>query len=137
MNVAVLGLWHLGPVTAACAAAAGHVVIGWDPDAETVNALSEARPPVAEPGLPELLAEGIASWRLRFSPDVREAVADADLVWVAFDTPVDDEDRADVGWVVNHVRAAFPHLRDGAIVLSSSQLPVGTLARLEQDWAGG
>lgn len=136
MNVAVLGLWHLGPVTAACAAAAGHVVIGWDPDAETVNALSEARPPVAEPGLPELLAEGIASWRLRFSPDVREAVADADLVWVAFDTPVDDEDRADVGWVVNHVRAAFPHLRDGAIVLSSSQLPVGTLARLEQDWAG-
>lgn len=136
MNVAVLGLWHLGPVTAACTAAAGHTVIGWDPDAETVNALAEARPPVAEPGLPALLAEGIASWRLRFSPDLHEAVADADLVWVAFDTPVDADDRADVDGVVQHVRAAFPHLKDGAIVLSSSQLPVGSLARLEQDWAG-
>ncbi len=54
---------------------------------------------------------------------------------MAFDTPVDDEDRADVDYVVNQVTAAFPHLKDGAIVLSSSQLPVGSMARLERAWA--
>jgi UDPglucose 6-dehydrogenase len=135
MNVAVLGLWHLGSVTSACAASAGHTVVGWDPDADAVSGLAEARPPVAEPGLPELLAEGIAAWRLRFTTSLREAVADADIVWVAFDTPVDDEDRADVDFVLTHVTAAFPHLKDGAMVLSSSQLPVGSVTRLERAWA--
>lgn len=135
MNIAVLGLWHLGSVTSACAASAGHTVVGWDPDADAVSGLAEARAPVAEPGLPELLAEGIAAWRLRFTTSLREAVADADIVWVAFDTPVDDEDRADVDFVVTHATAAFPHLKDGALVLSSSQLPVGSVARLERDWA--
>jgi len=134
MNVAVLGLWHLGSVTAACAAAAGHVVIGWDPDAETVDALATARPPVSEPGLAGLLAEGIAAWRLRFTADVREALANADVVWIAFDTPVNDEDRADVDWVMNHAIAAFPHLKDDTLVISSSQLPVGSIARLERAW---
>lgn len=135
MNIAVLGLWHLGSVTSACTAAAGHTVVGWDPDAAAVSGLAEAHPSIDEPGLPELLAEGIAAWRLRFTSDLREAVADADIVWVAFDTPVDDEDRADVDFVVNHVTAAFPHLKDGALVLSSSQLPVGSVARLEREWA--
>ena len=135
MKVAVLGLWHLGSVTAACSASAGHEVIGWDPDAATVSGLAEARPPVSEPGLTELLAEGIASRHLRFTPDLAEAVTEADVVWIAFDTPVDDEDRADVDGVVSHVSAAFPHLKDHAIVLSSSQLPVGSIARLEKAWA--
>jgi UDPglucose 6-dehydrogenase len=140
VTVAVLGLWHLGSVITACVAAAGHDVMGWDPDADTVSGLAEARPPVSEPGLAALLAEGIAAWRLRVTTSLAEAVSGADIVWVAFDTPVDDEDRADVDFVLNHVMAAFPFLKDGVLVLSSSQLPVGSLARLEQAWgaaAGG
>lgn len=135
MKVAVLGCWHLGSVTAACLAAAGHDVAGYDPDATAIAGLESGRPPIGEPGLAELVAAGTAAGRLRFTTDLAAAVAGADIVWVAFDTPVDDEDRADVDSVVNHVTAAFPHLADGAIVLSSSQLPVGSVARLERAWA--
>ena len=135
MKVAVLGCWHLGSVTAACTAAAGHDVVGWDPDAAAVAALNGGRPPISEPGLADLVAAGRTAGRLRFTTDVAAAVAEADLVWVAFDTPVDDDDRADVDYVVNHVTAAFPHLKDGVLVLSSSQLPVGSIARLERAWA--
>jgi UDPglucose 6-dehydrogenase len=135
MKLAVLGCWHLGSVTAACTAAAGHDVTGWDPDHGAIAGLNESRPPIAEPGLPELVAAGVNAGRLRFTADAAAAVDDADIVWVTFDTPVDDEDRADVDYVIDHVTAVFPHLKDGALVLSSSQLPVGSLARLERAWA--
>jgi len=135
MRVAVLGCWHLGSVTAACIAAAGHDVIGYDPDPAAVAGLNAGRPPVAEPGLAALVASGLAAHQLRFTADAAEAVAGADIVWVAFDTPVDDDDRADVDYVVTEVIAVFPYLGADAILLSSSQLPVGTIARLEQEWA--
>jgi UDPglucose 6-dehydrogenase len=135
MKIAVLGLWHLGSVTAACAAAAGHQVTGWDRDADTVDALNAGRAPVAEPGLDALVASGLTSGRLRFTDDASGAVGDAEVVWITFDTPVDDEDRADVDYVMREVTAALPHVKDGAVVLSSSQLPVGSVARLERTFA--
>jgi len=136
MKVAVLGLWHLGSVTAACTAAAGHSVTAWDPDRRAREALAVGRPPVAEPGLAELVAEVLASGALHVGNTADEAVCDADVVWVTFDTPVDDEDRADVEHVVAHVKSAMPALKHGTVVLSSSQLPVGTIARLEREYTG-
>ncbi len=132
MNIAVVGLWHLGTVTAACLASAGHRVCGLDFDAKVVEGLSEARPPVFEPGLEDLVREGLSAGRLQFTADARCAVSGADVVWVTYDTPVDEEDRADVEHVVQHVAALFPHLRDGSLVLISSQMPVGTTRRLEE-----
>lgn len=134
-SVCVHGLWHLGSVTAACLAEAGFPVIGLDDDAAAVAGLSEGRPPLFEPGLPELTAAGLAAGTLSFTTDPVRAVAGADVVWVAFDTPVDDEDRADVAFVAGRVRALFPHLKDGAVVLVSSQMPAGSVAALEQAFA--
>jgi UDPglucose 6-dehydrogenase len=135
MKIAVLGLWHLGSVTAACIARSGHHVVAWDPDPVTVTALSGARAPVAESGLNELLSEVLVAGRLVVASKLATAVHDADIIWITFDTPVDDADRADVESVVRHVHAALPHAKDGAIVLLSSQLPVGTAARIERDAA--
>jgi UDPglucose 6-dehydrogenase len=135
MNVAVLGTWHLGSVIAACAAAAGHQVIGWDPDASAFESLKQGRAPISEPGLDALVASGLASGRLEFTGRLQDAVVSADVVWLAFDTPVDDEDRADVEYVIRHATATFPYLKDGTVVLSSSQLPVGSMARLERAFA--
>jgi UDPglucose 6-dehydrogenase len=133
--VAVLGLWHLGSVTAACLAAAGHRVVGWDPTPATVERLSAGTPPVDEPGLTALVSEQLASGRLAFTGDLASAVGAAGVVWITFDTPVDADDRADVESVVGRVVEAFPHLADGALVLVSSQLPVGSVRRLEGEWA--
>ena len=140
MKVAVLGLWHLGSVTAACLAAAGHSVSAFDPAPGTVAALAAGRLPVAEPGLAELITRGIQLGALRFTSDLPAAVRDAEVVWITFDTPVDEDDVADVAFVERQVEAAFPYLAEGSVVLCSSQLPVGTIGRLEQAWlraAGG
>ena len=131
MKVAVLGLWHLGTVTAACLAAAGHDVVGIETDANVVAALREGRPPVFEPGLEELLKDGLRSKRLSFSSDMR-ALRDADLVWVTFDTPVDEDDRADIHGIVETVKKSFGDLAQSAVVVISSQLLVGTTAKLQE-----
>jgi UDPglucose 6-dehydrogenase len=53
------------------------------------------------------------------------------VLWVAFDTPVDDDDQADVVFVQNQIQAVMPHLAIGAVVLVSSQMPVGSIRKLE------
>jgi UDPglucose 6-dehydrogenase len=133
MRVCVAGLWHLGTVTAAALASVGHEVTAHDADPAVVANLTAGRPPLFEPGLQELVADGLASGRLRPVADAADAVRDATVVWVAYDTPVDAEDVADVDHVLDRVRALLPLLDDGTVVLLSSQLPVGSTARLRAD----
>ncbi|MFB3892150.1 MAG: UDP-glucose/GDP-mannose dehydrogenase family protein [Phycisphaerae bacterium] len=134
MKIAVVGIWHLGSVYAACLAAAGHEVTAMDEDESVVEGLREGRLPVDEPGLAELWRQWTAGGRLRCS-SAAAAVAGADIVWITYDTPVDDQDRADVEFVVERVMRLFRHLDDGTTVVVSSQLPVGTTARLEKAFA--
>lgn len=131
MKLCVFGLWHLGSVTAACLAGAGFTVIGLDPDRKTIEDLKKGVPPLFEPGLEDLIKEGITKESLRFTQDAQEALQGVSMVWVSFDTPVDDHDQADVNYVTSRVEQIFPYLEEDAVVLISSQLPVGTTAKLE------
>lgn len=129
MRVTVQGLWHLGSVTAACLAAAGHDVVGLD-DEGVVGELMRGRPPLFEPGLAELVQSGLDTGRLRFTSDPLQAAAGAEVCWVAFDTPVDEEDVADISYVTDRVKALLPDLPRGCLVVVSSQLPVGSVRAL-------
>lgn len=133
MKVCVFGLWHLGTVVAASLAAAGHDVVGLDLEAGTVDALGRGQPPLFEPGLADLVKRGLDGRKLRFTTNVRD-VSNADVVWIAYDTPVDEDDRADVDFVVTRVESLFDFLRDGTLVVISSQLPVGSTGRLEKSY---
>src|SRR5262245_54845441 len=96
MRVVVYGLWHLGCVTACCIAAAGHRVIGLDNDARRIGELNQGKPPLLEPCLPELLSAELAGERLSFTTDAKAALTGADILWVTLDTPVNEQDEADV-----------------------------------------
>ena len=124
-RVGVVGLWHLGCVTAACVADAGYRTIGIDLDPSVVANLQEGRAPLFEPGLNDLISRGLSQGKLTFSSDPAQ-VGECDLVWIALDTPVDDNDVADVGAVRALAEKLFPYLTDNAVVLISSQLPVGS-----------
>ena len=123
--IAVVGLWHLGSVIAASWAELGHRVVGIDRSAQVVGRLEAGGAPIREAGLDALIKTGVARGRLSFTTDAR-AVADSDFLFIAFDTPVDDEDRLDLAELDQAIRAAVPHLKDGAVVVVSSQVPVGT-----------
>lgn len=131
MKVCVQGLWHLGSVTAACIASVGHDVVGLDFDHGTIEGLKNGKAPLFEPALDDLIGKSINAGNLRFSMHSKEAVSNAEVLWVAYDTPVDDDDVADVDYVIAQIESVIPYLARGTTVLISSQMPVGSIRRLE------
>ena len=131
MKICVQGLWHLGSVTAACLASVGHDVVGLVGDSKNISNLNQGKAPLFEPGLNEMIQNEINEGHLRFAQSSREAVADAELLWVTFDTPVDEEDHGDVEFVLGKIKSVLPELNDGTVVLISSQIPVGSIKKLE------
>jgi UDPglucose 6-dehydrogenase len=133
MKVTVFGLWHLGCVTAACTAKY-FPVTGLELETGTVARLNEGLSPILEPGLNELIVKGQAAGDLVFTTDPKVACAGAEVLWVTFDTPVNEEDESDVTGVLDKLRLVLPELPAGALVLISAQLPVGTCAGLEKEF---
>ena len=122
----MVGLWHLGTVTAAGFAELGYSVTGLDDDAVRVSNLNTGRAPLFEPGLDDLLKQGLSRGNLRFTSDYAEALRKATVVWLAYDTPVDNNDEVDLTCIRSAVAKIGLHIRDGAIVVVHSQVPVGT-----------
>jgi len=132
MRLSVIGCGYLGAVHAAAMASIGHDVVGIDVDKKKIATLSRGEAPFFEPGLAEILAEGIASGRLRFTTDMAEAHG-ADVHFVGVGTPQQKEGyAADLTYVNAAVDALIPHLREGDIVAGKSTVPVGTAANLAE-----
>ena len=124
MKVCVYGLGHLGSVTAACLASVGHEVYGMQLQFGVFG---------PEPKLNELYKEMLEKGALRVGND-RDRIREAEVLWVTFDTPVDDNDRADVDYVLGKVREVMPYVAESTPVIVSSQLPVGTIRKLEGEF---
>ncbi|MDO9377319.1 MAG: UDP-glucose/GDP-mannose dehydrogenase family protein [Nocardioidaceae bacterium] len=135
MRVSVIGCGYLGAVHAACMARLGHDVVGIDTDEAKVAALSDARAPFFEPGLPELLEETMATGRLRFSTDMADA-AGAQVHFLCVGTP---QKRAENAADLRFVDAAFgdllAHVAPGDVIAGKSTVPVGTAERLGEQLA--
>lgn len=135
LKIAVYGLWHLGCVTAASLASKGFEVWGIDPNPQVIEDLKLNKPPLFEPGLQDLIEQGHSQHKLHFTLDYKEALQNAELLWVAFDTPVDEEDRADVAYVEQQLDQVFPFIESDTLVLISSQVPAGFSDKLRQRWS--
>lgn len=130
MKISVAGLWHLGSVTAACLANAGYQVLAFDHDIKVIEKLKSAQAPLFEPGLDDLIKKNIAANKLAFTANIND-LENTEILWVTFDTPVDDNDHADIEFVIQQTEKIFPYLNDNAIVIISSQLPTGSTKTLQ------
>ncbi|MEI8237864.1 MAG: UDP-glucose/GDP-mannose dehydrogenase family protein [Actinomycetota bacterium] len=125
-RIAVIGTGYVGLSSGVCMAHLGHEVACVDIDASKVERLSRGEPTIVEHRLGELLEEGLASRRLRFTTDLAGAVRGRQFVFMCVQTPQGDDGAADL----THLKAALtdiaPHLAPGAIVVNKSTVPVGT-----------
>ncbi|MDY0910372.1 UDP-glucose/GDP-mannose dehydrogenase family protein [Microbacterium sp. CFBP9034] len=132
MRLSVIGCGYLGAVHAAAMASIGHEVVGIDVDQRKIDALSKGLAPFFEPGLQEILTEGIASGRLSFTTDMG-AASGAQVHFVGVGTPQQkDGYAADMTYVNAAVDELIPHLSPGDIVAGKSTVPVGTAATLAE-----
>lgn len=132
MRLSVIGCGYLGAVHAAAMASIGHEVVGIDIDERKIEALSKGEAPFFEPGLQEILSEGIASGCLRFTTDMA-AASGAEVHFVGVGTPQQaGGSAADLTYVNAAIDGLLPHLKAGDIVAGKSTVPVGTAAGLAE-----
>jgi UDPglucose 6-dehydrogenase len=132
MKLSVIGCGYLGATHAACMSSLGFEVVGVDTDQSKVDLLSKGELPFYEPGLDTLLAKELKTGRLTFTTDF-SAVADADIHFICVGTPQSKVGlAADLTFVKSAVAAIAPHLKDGALVVGKSTVPVGTAQALRE-----
>jgi UDPglucose 6-dehydrogenase len=127
MRIAMIGTGYVGLVSGACFADFGHQVTCIDKDARKIAGLQSGEIPIYEPGLSQLVANNVAAGRLDFSLDLKEAVAQADAVFIAVGTPSRRGDgHADVSYVHAAAREIAENLKGFTVVITKSTVPVGT-----------
>ena len=140
MRVSVFGLGYVGCVTSACLAKAGHEVVGVDLNRDKVEMIREARSPIVEPGLGDVLAAVVFSGRLRDTDSTVEAVQATDLALICVGTPGRGNGQLDTSAVERVGEEIGRALRDRdryTVVLRSTVLPGTTEKRLAPAIARG
>ncbi|GAB3189580.1 UDP-glucose/GDP-mannose dehydrogenase family protein [Hydrogenophaga aquatica] len=131
MKVTVVGAGYVGLVTAACLAELGNQVVGVDHDHVRVALLQAAGVPIYEPGLDELVQRNLQAGRLSFTTGMPQAVAQADVIFIAVGTPPQEDGSADLQHVLDVARQIGMHMRGFKVVVNKSTVPVGTGIRVQ------
>ena len=137
MRISVLGAGYLGTTHAACMADLGHDVVAVDLNAERIATLAAGTLPFYEPGLDEVLGRALASGRLRFTTDIAEAAAFADVHFVCVGTPQREGSyAADMSQIWDSVESLLAHIDRPCLIVGKSTVPVGTAAAILQRLEG-
>src|SRR6201999_2419256 len=129
----MIGTGYVGLVSGACFADFGHEVICVDKDKGKIAALERGEIPIFEPGLGDLVASNARAGRLKFTTDLKPAVAAADAVFIAVGTPSRRGDgHADLTYVFDAAREIAGALDGFTVVITKSTVPVGTGDEVER-----
>lgn len=126
MKIAVVGTGYVGLVTGAGFSDFGHDVTCIDIDAARISKLRSGDVPFYEPGLHDLIRRNTGLGRLHFTTSTTEAVAGAQLVFIAVGTPSGEDGSADLNYVIEAARQIGAALTQFSVVVTKSTVPVGT-----------
>lgn len=126
MRIVVVGTGYVGLVAGTGFAEFGNQVICVDSDEEKIRGLREGRIPIYEPGLEELVRRNAAESRLSFTTDLKHAVEETEMCFIAVGTPPRADGGADLSFVMAVAEGLAEHLQRDAVVVIKSTVPVGT-----------
>ena len=124
MKIAMIGTGYVGLVTGTCLADMGNDVICVDVDEKKIDLLRHGEVPIYEPGLVELIKRNEGN--LSFTTDIREALAPAEICFIAVGTPMGEDGSADLQYVLGVAREIGQYMEHSLIVVDKSTVPVGT-----------
>ena len=132
VKIAIVGVGHVGLVSAAAFAHWGHDVVGFDHDEHKIATIRGGSAWFYEPGLDDLIAEGIHAGRLSFAEGIVEALEGAEAAFVCVGTPSLPGGGPDLSFVEAVGRSVVEHARNDLVLVEKSTVPANTGKRLEQ-----
>ncbi|MFJ2986035.1 MULTISPECIES: nucleotide sugar dehydrogenase [unclassified Pseudomonas] len=127
MNISIFGLGYVGAVCAGCLSARGHHVLGVDISPAKIDLINQGKSPIVEPGLEQLLLDGVRHGRLRGTTDVQAAILATDLSLLCVGTPSKKNGDLDLVYMEAVCREIGTALRDKGsrhtVVVRSTVLP--------------
>lgn len=137
MRIAIIGTGYVGLVSGTCFAEMGNQVVCVDIDSSKIEKLRNGEMTIFEPGLEVFLQRNLRERRLRFTTDLAEAVAHAEIIFLALPTPPAEDGSADLSYVLGVAKEIGHLLAEDAsfgyrILVNKSTVPVGTASRVSK-----
>jgi len=132
MHIAVIGTGYVGLVTGACFAEFGVDVTCVDVDEDKIERLLNGVMPIYEPGLEQLVLKNKQAGRLRFTTDVRQAVEQALVIFLAVGTPPKSDGSPDMSFVEQAAASIAEYMNGYKVVVTKSTVPIGTGERIRR-----
>lgn len=130
MKIAVVGTGYVGLVTGTCLAETGNEVICVDIDKTKVEKMQSGIVPIYEPHLDVIFERNIKQNRLSFTTDLKEAINDASIIFLALPTPPGEDGSADLSYVLGVAEDLGKMITDYKIIIDKSTVPVGTAEKV-------
>lgn len=132
MRIAMIGTGYVGLVSGACFAEMGNNVICVDVNEEKIQRLKQGVIPIYEPGLTEIVQNNIEKGNLIFTTEIKEALPQSDLCFIAVGTPMGEDGSADLQYVLAVAKEIGRYMTHYLIVVDKSTVPVGTAERVRE-----
>jgi len=132
MKIVIVGSGYVGLVTGACFSEVGINVTCVDIDKKKIENLNNGIIPIYEPGLEDMINRNVKKQRLTFTTDIKEAIQDCEVVFIAVGTPPDEDGSADLKYVLSVARDCGRNMNDYLLIVTKSTVPVGTSEKVRK-----
>lgn len=132
MKLAVVGTGYVGLVSGTCFAETGNEVICVDVDAKKVERMQNGEVPIYEPGLQVIFDRNTKQKRLTFTTDLKAAIQDAEIIFLALPTPPGEDGSADLSYILKVAKELSEMITDYKVIVDKSTVPVGTSEKVTE-----
>ena len=132
MNLTVIGTGYVGLVTGTCFAEMGNKVYCVDIDEDKIQNLKKGIIPIYEPHLATMVIDNQAKNNLFFTTDLKEALDNSNIIFIAVGTPQADGGSVDLTYVFDVAKQIAANISMDSLIVIKSTVPVGTGFKIKE-----
>ena len=132
MKICILGTGYVGLVTGTCLSDFGLEVICVDKDSEKIKGLISGKVPIYEPNLESLIKKNVTAGRLTFTTDLKKAVEQSKVIFIAVGTPPNDDGSANLEQIEEVAKEVARYINEYKVIVNKSTAPIGTAAKIKE-----